>query len=172
MISSLDIPINGSLYFPEVANQQDMVMLLEAITALHIHLSERVGATIFDPSEYTAVANPTNITVGNLVKIQCKATDAVVAGDFVSFYDNAGEFSCKWASDDLIYTPGYRAHGYVVEVDASGIVLVQTSGINPHLTGLTVGQTYFLDTLNPGKVTTSGSRALGVAVSTTHLLVN
>lgn len=106
------------------------------------------------------------------------ASEALAAGDFVNIWDDGGTAKLRKATADAL---GKRAHGYVLVGVALGeTALVYYEGPNNQLTGLTPGATYFLDSVNPGKVvtstglsTTSGHivQEVGVAVSATKINV-
>jgi hypothetical protein len=99
------------------------------------------------------------------------ASETLTAGDFVNVFSGGVR---RASSNDLTK----QAHGFVTQSRAAtNPVVVFYSGLNTNLTGLTAGARYFLSvsgtehTLPP---TASGqlSQEIGVAVSTTAMLVN
>lgn len=111
---------------------------------------------------------------------QATASEAIGAGKFINFWDNAGVFSMRLADS----SNARQADGYVIAAVASGAVGTgyPLDGTNAGLTGLTVGARYFLgtaggvintpldetDTANVSKV----SQYLGVAKSATELVTD
>jgi len=111
---------------------------------------------------------------------QATASEAIGAGKFVNFWDNAGTFSMRLADN----SNGRQADGYVTAAVSSAAVgaVYPLDGTNASLTGLTVGARYYLGTAggvtetpldetdvgNANKV----SQYLGVAKSTTELVTD
>ena len=110
----------------------------------------------------------------------CPAFENLVAGDFVHLFDDAGTLKARLA-DASFANAGKRAWGFVVDnVTAPANATVYHEGLNNELSGLTIGETYALSAVTPGKVvalssisTTSGHirQVLGVAVSATGIEV-
>ncbi|WP_066918137.1 hypothetical protein [Methylobacterium sp. CCH5-D2] len=106
-------------------------------------------------------------------------SEALVAGDFVNVYNNAGTATCRKADASASGGLAKRAHGYVLAAFASGAAAtVYTDGKNNQVSGLTGGEAFLSDT-TPGKATNTaptGSgkivQSLGVAVSATELNTN
>jgi hypothetical protein len=100
------------------------------------------------------------------------ATEALVAGDFVNIYDNAGTKSIRKADK----SNGRRADGYVIAAVANAAVgTVYTDGMNTSRTGLTAGAIYYLDTtgnvtLTPATTAGHLHQEIGKAVTTTALI--
>lgn len=110
--------------------------------------------------------------------VSATASEALAAGKFVNFWDNAGTFSARLADN----SNGRAAHGFVADaVDSAAVATVYPlDGINAELTGLTIGANYWLgtaggvtatpldesDVANANKV----SQWLGVAKSATELV--
>lgn len=108
------------------------------------------------------------------------ASEAIGAGKFVNFHDNAGTFSVRLADN----SNGRRADGFVTEAFASAAqaTVYPLDGVNSALTGLTPGARYYLDTaggvtatplvetdaLNANKI----SQYLGTAKSATELVTD
>lgn len=111
---------------------------------------------------------------------QATASEAIGAGKFINYWDNAGVFSMRLADN----SNGRQADGYVTAAVASGAVGTgyPLDGTNAQLTGLTVGTRYWLGTAggvtptpldeadagNANKI----SQYLGVAKSTTELVTD
>lgn len=101
-------------------------------------------------------------------------TEALVAGDFVNTYDNAGTKSVRKADGT---SPGKEASGYVLAAFANAATAtIYTDGANNQRTGLTAGAIYYLSA-TPGGVTTAPLTAagqihqkLGKASTTTSLV--
>ena len=97
------------------------------------------------------------------------AGENLAAGDFVSFYDNAGTTNAQKA-DATDNTK--KVHGFVKEaVTAPADASVYVDGQNSVLSGLTKGAAYFLSAATPGAVTTtapagSGNLVMKVGVAT------
>lgn len=104
------------------------------------------------------------------------ATEALVIGDMVNVYSNAGVISVRKADAT---SNAKMVHGFVLAAFASGAnATVYTGGINPNQTGLTIGLPVYLSATAPGKGTntvpsTAGHivQQLGVATSATEMLV-
>lgn len=111
---------------------------------------------------------------------QATASEAIGAGKFINYWDNAGVFSMRLADN----SNGRQADGYVTAAVTSGAVGTgyPLDGTNAQLTGLTVGTRYWLGTAggvtptpldeadagNANKI----SQYLGVAKSTTELVTD
>ena len=99
------------------------------------------------------------------------AAEALTAGDFVNIYSGGVR---KASNDDQ----NKQAHGFVLTAYSStNPVTVYYSGLNTQNTGLTAGSSYFLgttggETTTPPTAAGSLSQEVGVAVSTTAILVN
>lgn len=112
--------------------------------------------------------------------VQATASEAIGAGKFVNFHDDAGTFSMRLADN----SNGRQADGYVIEAVSSAAVgtAYPLDGTNAELTGLTVGTRYYLgaagavtatpldeaDVANVNKI----SQYLGVAKSATELVTD
>lgn len=108
------------------------------------------------------------------------ATEAIGAGKFVNFHNNAGTFSIRLADN----SNNRPAHGFVLAAVSNAAVgaVYPLDSLNSALSGLTVGSAYWLGTAgdvtatpldetnagNNGKI----SQHLGVAKSATELLTN
>lgn len=111
---------------------------------------------------------------------QATASEAIGAGKFINYWDNAGVFSMRLADN----SNGRQADGYVTAAVASGAVGAgyPLDGTNAQLTGLTVGTRYWLGTaggvtptpLNEADAGNANkiSQYLGVAKSTTELVTD
>lgn len=99
------------------------------------------------------------------------ASEALTAGDFV----NMAAGGIRRASNN---DTTKQAHGFVTESYSTGnSVVVFYSGLNTGVTGLTIGSRYFLgtsggETLTPPTTAGQLSQEVGVAVTSTALLVN
>lgn len=99
------------------------------------------------------------------------ASETLTAGDFVNIFSGGVR---RASNDDLTK----QAHGFVTESRvATNPVVVFYSGLNTNVTGLTAGSKYYLgttgaETLTPVTATGRLSQEIGVAVSTTAILVN
>lgn len=99
------------------------------------------------------------------------AAETLTAGDFVNIFSGGVR---RASNDDLTK----RAHGFVsASYSSTNPVVVFYSGLNTGLTGLTAGSRYFLgttggETTTPPTATARLSQEIGVAVSTTAILVN
>lgn len=78
------------------------------------------------------------------------ANEALVSGDLVNIYDNAGTANCRKADGSTI---GKEAHGFVTAGYAAGVpATVFFEGTNDQCAGLTAGPQY-LHAAIPGKTT-------------------
>jgi hypothetical protein len=99
------------------------------------------------------------------------ASETLTAGDLVNIFSGGVR---RASNDDLTK----QAHGFVTQSRAAtNPVVVFYSGLNTNVTGLTAGARYFLSTAGseattPPTATARLSQEVGVAVSTTALLVN
>ncbi len=112
--------------------------------------------------------------------VQATASEAIGAGKFVNFHDNAGTFSMRLADN----SNGRQADGYVIEAVLNAAIgtVYPLDGTNAELTGLTVGTRYYLGTAGgvtdtPLDETDAGnankvSQYLGVALSATELVTD
>jgi len=88
------------------------------------------------------------------------ASEALAAGDFVNFWNNSGTVGIRKA-DATGTGEGKRAHGFVkAGVSSGATATVYLTGINPQLTGLTPGTTYYLST-TAGGITATAPAASG-----------
>lgn len=111
---------------------------------------------------------------------QAVASEALGAGKFVNYHDNAGVFSARLADN----SNGRHADGFVIEaVAASAVAIVYPlDGTNAGLSGLTSATRYWLGTaggvtatpLNETDVANANkiSQYLGVAKSATELVTD
>ena len=99
------------------------------------------------------------------------ASETLTAGDLVNIFSGGVR---RASSTDLTR----QAHGFVTESRAAtNPVVVFYSGLNTNVTGLTAGARYFLSSSGtestlPPTATAQLSQEVGVAISTTALLVN
>ena len=99
------------------------------------------------------------------------ASETLTAGDFVNIFSGGVR---RASNDDLTK----QAHGFISESRVStNPVVVFYSGLNTNVTGLTAGARYFLGTTGeevttPVTITGRLSQEVGVAISTTAILVN
>ncbi|TLX54857.1 hypothetical protein DN824_20455 [Stutzerimonas nosocomialis] len=112
--------------------------------------------------------------------VTAPASEALGAGKFVNFHDDAGTFSVRLADN----SNGRRADGFVIEAvaEAGAATVYPLDGVNSALTGLTPGARYYLgtaggvtdtplvetDPLNANKV----SQYVGTAKSATELVTD
>ena len=102
------------------------------------------------------------------------ASEALIAGDLVNIWDNAGAFNVRKASAAL--ATNYPANGFVLSAVASGATAtVYAEGTDTALSGLTPGE-QFLSITTAGRTqaaspTVAGqiSQKVGVAVSATSI---
>ena len=99
------------------------------------------------------------------------ASETLTPGDYVNIFSGGVR---RASSTDLTK----QAHGFVTASHvATNPVVVYYSGLNTNLTGLTAGARYFLsasgtENLLPPTATAQLSQEVGVAISTTAILVN
>ena len=99
------------------------------------------------------------------------ASETITPGDYVNIFSGGVR---RASSTDLTK----QAHGFVTgSYVATNPVVVFYSGLNTDLTGLTAGATYFLsasgtENTAPPTATAQLSQQIGVAISTTTILVN
>ena len=112
--------------------------------------------------------------VGPEVKVAV-ASEALAAGDIVSFWNNTGTINVRKADGSAAGKP---AHGFVLAAFASSAsaTVYLPSQINNQKSGLTPGATYWLDVTTPGAITATPptgagkvSQVVGVALSATEL---
>jgi hypothetical protein len=103
--------------------------------------------------------SPTFLPPGVALQTESMVTsEALGAGDFVNIFDNAGTRSARKADA----SNGRPAHGYTLVAVASGqTATVYKSGSNSALTGLTVGQIYFLSATTAGAKTATAPSSAG-----------
>jgi hypothetical protein len=84
------------------------------------------------------------------------ASEALVAGDFVNIFDNAGTPNCRKADS----SNGRAAHGFVlIAVASAANATVYLGGSNTARTGLVSGSQYYLST--SGNIATTAPSAAG-----------
>lgn len=113
---------------------------------------------------------------GGAVPIVGISDGVITAGSFVSFYASGGVLSVKLASNTDKPADGYVTEDYVADDPAEVYPLDDT---NSHLTGLSVGSTYWLGEggavidvpLDESLIGNVGkySQQLGIAISATEL---
>jgi hypothetical protein len=126
--------------------------------------------------EMNDVLDALRILQGELTRFRQIVTfsDAVVPGQLVAVYNNAGTFTARLAS---AANNTKQAVGFTVEAVAIGgtssIILL---GSNPYLSGLTLGSQYYLSDVTAGAITAikpvgAGKivQPVGFAVSATEL---
>lgn len=112
--------------------------------------------------------------IGSVITV-LPASENLVAGDFVNFFDDAGTIKARKADATDSSKP---AHGYVdTAVTASNDASVYADGQNAELSALTKGDVYFLSATTAGTATntppaSSGNlvQKLGVAVAATTVI--
>lgn len=104
------------------------------------------------------------------------ASEALAAGDFVNFWNNAGTLNVRKA--DASGGNAKKADGFVKSaVSSSATATVYYGNINDQVSGLTVGSIYYLSATPGGITTTAPSTSahivqrVGKAVSATQILV-
>jgi hypothetical protein len=91
------------------------------------------------------------------------ASENLAAGDFVNIYNNSGVSVRKADASDAVKT----ADGFVLSNVTSGNqVLVYFEGVNNQLSGLTIGENYYLSHSTPGSIVT----AVGLTSTTGHII--
>lgn len=118
------------------------------------------------------------LTLARLAQVlgSFEATVNLAAGEYVNLFLSGGVLKARKADADDTTKP---AHGFVraaVIAPASGKVY-GPGAINDQLAGLTIGETYWLDTTagagvvtTPPATTGNGNQSLGLAISATALL--
>lgn len=123
---------------------------------------------------YSGIAEITGsiiLSSGSAIFPTLLAAESLTAGDFVNIYSGGVR---KASNDDTTK----QAHGFVLSAyTTSDPVYVYYSGLNTSNTGLTAGSRYFLgtsggETTTPPTNTGQLSQEVGVAISTTAILVN
>ena len=118
---------------------------------------EIYGPKTDDPS--TPWGTPTPLS--QVPNIQAIAGEALVAGNIVNVYNNAGTLTARKAAATTVTL---QATGYVnTAYSTSDTVTILTGGANSNLSSLTLGATYYLSA-TPGAVDT-------VVVSTTNYVI-
>ena len=157
-------------YINLVSGLQKLVSTIQAFTGtpdevVSTNASGFIDASLIDP----AATEDKKVTV--------TSGEALTAGQFV-YFDEGDSGNAYIAGYDASLPAGANAaEGYVLtSVGAAASVDVYLTGANNQLTGLTPGDTYYLDTAGgvtntPPTLDTSGdiNQPLGVAISATEL---
>jgi hypothetical protein len=105
--------------------------------------------------------------------VSVAASEDLSAGDFINLFNSAGSLKMRKADNT---SSSKKAHGFVSSAVTTGSTGTATlgMGVNPSVSGLTIGTQYFLGTVggvSTSPPTASGSivQALGVAKSATEL---
>jgi len=167
---SKNVVITGSLKVSEGITGSLFGTASNALTA-SFALNAGGGSGAGFPYEGTAVITGSIVLTSGSGFPSLLASETLTAGDFVNIFSGGVR---RASNDDLTK----RAHGFVTaSYSSTNPVVVFYSGLNTGLTGLTAGSKYFLGTTG-GEVTTPPtatarlSQEIGVAVSTTAILVN
>ena len=124
----------------------------------------------------TGRLDPSLMPVGTAAEIKMAvASEALAAGDLVSFWSNAGTVNVRKADGSAAGKP---AHGFVLAGFSSSTtaMVYLPSQTNTQKSGLTPGATYWLDVTTAGAITATApagagkvSQVVGVALSPTEL---
>jgi len=142
-----------------------------ASNALTASFALNAGGGSGFPFEGTAVITGSIVLTSGSGFPTLLASETLTAGDFVNIFSGGVR---RASNDDLTK----QAHGFVTaSYSSTNPVVVFYSGLNTGLTGLTAGSRYFLgtsggETLTPPTATARLSQEIGVAISTTAILVN
>lgn len=148
---------------------------VSGVSTQKLAIASSVGAGDADKiiaTDSTGKIDPSFIPGEGLITLT--ASEALSAGQFVNFWDNAGTASMRKADAT---TAGKEANGFVLAaVSSSAQGVAYTAGSNTQLSGLTLGAKYYLSTTPGGASASPGpsgagnvSQFLGKAVSATEL---
>jgi hypothetical protein len=129
------------------------------------------GSTAFPYAGTATITGSVVQQTGSAFFPTLNASESLAAGDWINI---SASFVRKASSDNTTK----QCHGFVIAAVSSGsAATIYYNGINPALTGLTVGARYFLsasgaESVNAPTITGQLSQEVGVAVSTTAILTN
>lgn len=138
------------------------------------------GIGTYDTSFWPLLAkNPGQLLFeGNVNKIYVIANGTFAKGAYVSVFNNAGVMTAFRAQANTISN---QADGFANSDAVAGqlVEVIMSRGLNPWLTGLTIGQRYWLSLTVAGGIQTTAPVAagnieqyLGMAMTTTSLATN
>ena len=173
---ALEKELSMDLRLPAIPQTTDQKLYTElqpihnAIRMLAYTLDAYTGATSAPYYVWNELEAGT-LRLQNITKVYLPAFEDMAAGRFIAIYDDAGTAKARLALD-----PTYRCRGYVTsDVVASEFAEIVLLGAYPEMAAgtLTPGATYYLSSVTPGATTTtSGTQALGFAVTDKTLFVN
>jgi len=142
--------------YPEVWG--DLQRIRNAISVLQSALDTYTGALSADPSIWSKVSPADSIRSHNISRVYALATDNILAGRLVNFYNNGGSLGARNANATTGSKP---AHAFALSAVNSGnwgefIVL----GVCTTFSGMVPGTRYFLATTD-GNYTASAPGAAG-----------
>jgi hypothetical protein len=167
----------GLSIIPEADEQQDPALYKEALKlrnamfALQAALDNLTGAIGEDPSYWSSVTPDQWIRTQNLTRVYLKASENLILGNTVNFWNNAGTLNARKAN---ALTPNFARAFSTGNVNAGSYGEFILCGVAT-ITGLTPGAVYFqsdsagLISTSPGSTYT---QYLGFALSTNKLYFN
>lgn len=158
------------------ASYQNFKDVYDSIQQIIYTFIKYLGVGTFDRSFWSSLsADPGQLLFeGNLNKIYIIAKVAIAAGQYISLINDAGVLKAQLASGVVGST--FWADGYSTGIVAAGSVgeFILGRGNNKYLSGLTIGQRYWIG--GPGAVRTTPAtlagqleQYIGIAVTTTEL---
>lgn len=136
-------------------NLPDINRLYNAVKALAYNLDAATGV-VSKPSDDWSTAGFSFLRLQNSCRLYVKFTEAVIPGNLVSLYNNAGELAAQKAGG--VFLAGGLARGFVlssVAVGEYGEVFLK--GLNNMIAGMTPGQAYDLSDTTAGVLTAVGA---------------
>lgn len=138
------------------------------------------GIGTYDTSFWPLLANDPGqlLFEGNVNKIYVTSLGTFPKGTYISLFLNAGVLTAFKARANVI---GNQADGFCNSDFVTGQIgeMIMSRGLNPWLTGLTIGQRYWLSLTVSGSIQTTPPVAagnveqyIGIAVSSTELVTN
>ncbi len=116
------------------------------------------------------------VTTGNESSetLYCEASEPLSGGNFVNIYYDSGTLKCRKTDISL----GYKCDGFTRTAISTvpNNIEINIRGTNDQLTGLDIGETYYLSNINGSVSTTpptiSGNtrQQIGTSISTTEIL--
>ena len=168
----------GLSVFPEIDQAKygsifsDGLRVRQALQLLQGALDRYTGALGPDSSTWSAI-DPTSYELeARISRVYVLATEAIAQGAMVNLYNNSGALGARNANASAAGKPVRAFANAAVAANAFGEFIL--AGVNPYITGLTPGTTYYLSNTNGVISATTGTitQKIGFSLATNKIYFN